>query len=195
MELVLDSHDRNALCAVARNSVNASLQNKASERPHAPGSISSKHPALSLRGHGAFVTLHENGQLRGCIGRMRSDEELSELVAGMACAAAFEDPRFPPLVAEELDSVEFEITVLGPMERMHDPSEVLIGTHGLYISHRGRAGVLLPQVATEQGWDRWEFLDRVCWKAGLPEGSWKAPGAEVYLFEGLVFGESPDRDS
>lgn len=193
MEPILDSRDRYSLCAIARNAVAACFPHEASEKPQATGSGTPTAPAL--RGHGAFVTLHEHGQLRGCIGRMKSDERLPDLVAEMARAAAFEDPRFPPLEAEELDSVEFEITVLGPMENMKDPSELLIGKHGLYIVHRGRAGVLLPQVATEQGWDRWEFLDRVCWKAGLPEGSWKEPGARVYLFEGLAFGESPGRDS
>lgn len=191
MELALDSIEKKSLCVIARDAVASCF----------PGKPASRNPAhalsaaLALRGHGAFVTLHENGQLRGCIGRMGSDERLADLVAAMAKAAAFEDPRFPPVEATELDSIVIEITVLGPMEKLSDPTDLVIGRHGLYINHRSRSGVLLPQVATEQGWDKWEFLDRVCWKAGLPEGSWKEPGARVYVFEGLVFGESSGTDS
>lgn len=191
MELVLDSIDKKSLCTIARDAVASYFSGKPAWRNPAP----SLSAALVLRGHGAFVTLHEGSHLRGCIGRMGSDERLADLVATMARAAAFEDPRFPPVEAAELDSIVFEITVLGPMEKLLDPAALMIGRHGLYIIHRSRAGVLLPQVATEQGWDKWEFLDRVCWKAGLHEGSWKEPGAQVYVFEGLVFGESSGNDS
>jgi len=107
----------------------------------------------------------------------------------MARAAAFEDPRFPSLDREEWPRVRIEISVLGPMERLASVEDVVIGVHGLYIVQGFRAGVLLPQVATEWGWDRDEFLAQVCRKAGLPAGAWKDPTAELHRFEAAVFGE------
>ncbi len=113
---------------------------------------------------GAFVTLREDGELRGCIGRLRADTPLYRVVQEMAVAAATEDPRFPPLTREELARVRLEISVLSPFRRLTDPTQVEVGTHGLLIIQGGQQGLLLPQVAVEEGWDREAFLEGVCRK-------------------------------
>jgi AmmeMemoRadiSam system protein A len=105
----------------------------------------------------------------------------------MAVAAAFQDPRFKPLTKGEYSKLEVEISVLTPLVRIEDPGKVKVGTHGIYMRRGGRSGVLLPQVATEQGWNREEFLDATCRKAGLPEKSWKEKDTEIYVFTAQVF--------
>jgi len=142
-----------------------------------------------LASRGAFVTLQETGELRGCIGHMWSNEQLYRLVQQMAIAAATEDPRFEPVQAEELPNIDIELSVLSPMQLVGDVSEIEVGRDGLYIVSGRYAGVLLPQVATEWGWDRDEFLREVCLKAGLPADAWKK-GATLYRFSAQVFGET-----
>ncbi|MCB2225211.1 MAG: AmmeMemoRadiSam system protein A [Desulfarculaceae bacterium] len=138
---------------------------------------------------GAFVTLHEHGRLRGCIGNFVGQGPLSQTIEEMAVAAASQDPRFPPLRREELDQVDLEISVLSPLKPIEDVSEIEVGTHGIYIiSPRGR-GVLLPQVATEYGWDRDTFLDQTCVKAGLAPGCWKDPSTQILIFSAQIFSE------
>lgn len=109
-------------------------------------------------------------------------------VADMARAAAFEDTRFRPLTAEELPDVDLEISVLTPMRRIADVTEIEVGRHGLWVAQGHRRGVLLPQVATCCGWGRETFLEQTCLKAGLPRDAWRR-GAEIYVFEAEVFGE------
>jgi AmmeMemoRadiSam system protein A len=138
---------------------------------------------------GAFVTLHTGKNLRGCIGRMTASAPLEETVRTMAVSAAFEDPRFPPLKKDELSRCTIEISALSPMEICPDPRQVQVGVHGLYLVHRGRSGVLLPQVPVEQGWNLDEYLDYICVKAGLPPHSYDAPGAQLFTFTAVVFGE------
>lgn len=150
-------------------------------------SFETEDPVLR-RPAGAFVTLRKGGELRGCIGRLRADTPLYRVVQEMAVAAATEDPRFPPLTREELDDVTLEISVLSPFRRLTDPAQVQVGVHGLLLIKGGAQGLLLPQVAVEEGWGREEFLDGVCRKAGLPEGCWRE-GATLYAFTALVFGE------
>ena len=107
----------------------------------------------------------------------------------MAVAAASHDPRFHPVRPEELDVIDLEISVLSPLEEIDDPETIEVGTHGIYlINPRGR-GVLLPQVATEYGWDRETFLDQTCVKAGLAPGCWKDPETKILVFSAQVFGE------
>jgi len=138
---------------------------------------------------GAFVTLKEEGRLRGCIGYILPRRPLYLAVQSAALAAAFQDPRFPPLAREELDKVEIEISVLSPLHRLDDPEKLEVGKHGIMIVKGGASGLLLPQVAVEEGWDREEFLRGVCHKAGLPEDAWKDKDAELYVFTAEVFGE------
>ncbi|HNR95543.1 MAG: hypothetical protein BWY10_01016 [Chloroflexi bacterium ADurb.Bin180] len=147
------------------------------------------NPSAGLREHcGAFVTLTEQGELRGCIGHLRSEQELYLTIQQMAIAAATEDPRFRPVSAAELALVHIEISVLSPMVRVADVKEIEIGRDGLYIVSGFQSGVLLPQVATEWGWDRDEFLEQVCRKAGLPRNAWRA-GSTLYRFSAQVFEE------
>lgn len=138
---------------------------------------------------GAFVTLNEHGQLRGCIGYIVPLKPLYEAVIEMAVNAAVRDPRFKPVTARELSDLEIEISVLSPLERCTDLNRITIGRDGLYIRKGNYAGLLLPQVATEWHWDRKEFLRRVCEKAGLPPHAYIDPEAVLYTFTAEVFHE------
>jgi len=137
---------------------------------------------------GAFVTLKRGGRLRGCIGTLECRSSLAEEVVRVARSAALEDPRFAPLTAAELDGLEVEVSVLGPLEAIDplDPAAIAIGRHGLVVEQGHRRGLLLPQVAVEWGWDREEFLSQTCVKAGLPPDAWRR-GALVYRFDAAVF--------
>jgi AmmeMemoRadiSam system protein A len=177
----LTAEERDALLRAARESIAAHFQGRRPQLPAATGALAEKR--------GAFVTLHRrDGELRGCVGLMRSDRPLLETVARMAVAAATEDGRFAPVTSAELDALSIEISALGPLEPIR-PEEVEVGRHGLLISRGGRRGVLLPQVPVEHGWDRETFLAHTCWKAGLPEDDWRKPGVELLGFTAVVFGE------
>ncbi|MDR2078593.1 MAG: AmmeMemoRadiSam system protein A, partial [Treponema sp.] len=170
MEFIVSAEERQALLADARESIAAKLEGR---KP-----VYSRSPALEQLGAagdsaltkpcGAFVTLHLKGEghgkpgLRGCIGRMSAAWPLEKTVREMAVEAAFGDPRFPPLSPEEFPRCSIEISALSPMSPCPDPREVKVGVHGLYLSHRGRAGVLLPQVPVEQGWNQDQYLDYIC---------------------------------
>jgi hypothetical protein len=148
----------------------------------------SDDPVLN-RHAGVFVTLMENGELRGCIGRMQADETpLYRTVQEMAVAAATSDPRFAPLAADELSRVSIEISILSPMRRIADVQEIVVGTHGLMLVEAGQRGVFLPQVPVEQGWNRDQYLENLCGKAGLPTTCMSA-NPELYAFTAFVFGE------
>lgn len=136
---------------------------------------------------GAFVTLKRNGALRGCIGYVMAEEPLYKTITRMAQAAAFEDPRFSPLVAEELEGLDVEISVLGPLTPCEDVQAIEIGRHGLIIRRGMYSGLLLPQVPVEWGWDRETFLAHTCRKAGLPENAWQQPDTQIIWFEAEVF--------
>ena len=138
---------------------------------------------------GAFVTLHLQGMLRGCIGYIKGIKPLYLTIAEMARAAAFGDPRFQPLGADEFNRIDIEITVLSPLSRISDPESVEVGKHGLLVRKGGYQGLLLPQVPVEQGWDRKTFLDHTCMKAGMQQGCWKETETELFVFSGEVFGE------
>ncbi|MBG3876549.1 AmmeMemoRadiSam system protein A [Desulfovibrio oxamicus] len=150
-------------------------------------------PGVLHRSLGAFVTFKKGGHLRGCIGSMVGDGPLYLTVARMARAAAFEDPRFPPVTAAEAPELGLDISVLGPLSRCPDPSQVRVGRHGLLVRQGYRSGVLLPQVPVEWGWDRETFLAQTCRKAGLPpeawRDAWKDGRTELYWFEAEVFGD------
>ncbi|MEZ5359700.1 MAG: AmmeMemoRadiSam system protein B [Candidatus Zixiibacteriota bacterium] len=131
---------------------------------------------------GAFVTINKNGMLRGCIGLVQARHPLAETVANMAIAAAFDDPRFPEVTPDELNDLEFEISVMSPLSLVDDIEEIRVGRHGLMIRLDMHSGLLLPQVATEHGWDRITFLEQTCLKAGLPKNSYKDKRAQIYKF-------------
>jgi AmmeMemoRadiSam system protein A len=194
MNFTITGQEKEALLAEARETISAKLEGRQPQyrlEPVLQKAIEEGASALS-KPCGAFVTLH-SGQgkknLRGCIGRMSASGPLEKTVRTMALEAAFGDPRFPPLDAAEFPGISIEISALSPMELCPDPRSVQVGVHGLYLIHRGRGGVLLPQVPVEQGWDLDEYLDYICVKAGLPPHSYDAPGAELYTFTAVVFGE------
>ena len=149
--------------------------------------IAPKSTGLQLES-GCFVTIKQQGQLRGCIGNFVSDKPLYRLVQEMAVSAATRDPRFYPMKQPDLDDFELEISVLSPLVQITSIDEIQVGKHGIYIMQNSYRGVLLPQVATEYGWDRETFLKHTCLKAGLPENAWER-GCEIYVFSALVFGE------
>lgn len=135
---------------------------------------------------GCFVTIKQEGQLRGCIGNFQSDQPLYLNVVEMAVAAATGDPRFVPMGTRDLADFSLEITVLSPLEKVDRIDQIFIGTHGLYIEKGSRRGVLLPQVATEYDWDKETFLQQTCLKAGIDADAWQSPGADIYTFTGQI---------
>jgi len=140
---------------------------------------------------GAFVTLREHGQLRGCIGRFEADLPVYNVVQQMAISAATQDPRFRPVAPEELDKLTYEISILSPLRKITGTDEIVLGKHGVTVS-KGlfNHGVFLPQVATETGWNKEEFLSELCsQKAGLPRNCWKDPSVELQVFTAQVFPE------
>lgn len=139
------------------------------------------------RPFGAFVTLTVDGRLRGCIGHIVGDRPLFETIGEMAEAAAFGDPRFPPLSRTEFDNVEIEISILSPLAECPDPELVEVGRHGLLVRQGMHSGLLLPQVPVEWGWDRRTFLEQTCRKAGLAPECWKDPNTTLLWFEAEVF--------
>ena len=139
---------------------------------------------------GAFVTLHKNGELRGCIGYIKAYKSIKDTIKDMAIAAAFNDPRFPPLQKEELNSIEIEISLLSELKKIDSINEIEVGKHGLYVERGYFSGLLLPQVATEWNWDKKTFLNQVCAKAMMPYDCWKYNDTEIYIFTAEIFSES-----
>jgi AmmeMemoRadiSam system protein A len=177
----LSPETRERLLELARRSIASHLEGAA--EPPADG-LGLAHP------QGAFVSLktEPRGHLRGCIGHVEGDQPLGETVRRVAVAAAVEDPRFPPVTREELDSLRLEISVLSPLEPIR-PEDVEVGTHGLLVRFRGRSGLLLPQVPVAQKWERETFLEHTCRKAGLPPDAWRHPECVLLGFTATVFGE------
>jgi len=138
---------------------------------------------------GVFVTLHKHGQLRGCIGYIEGLAPLYQAVMEMAKSAAFNDPRFNPVTMKEVPELEIEISVLSPLKKVKDVQEIQVGKHGIIIQQGFHRGLLLPQVATEWGWNREEFLEQTCYKAGLPKDSWKDASSEIFIFSAEIFSE------
>jgi len=141
--------------------------------------------ALARKG-GAFVTLHLDGRLRGCIGYIEGIKSLAEAVADNGRSAAVGDPRFLPVTPDEVPRMEIEISALTPLRGVGGPEEIEVGRHGVLLEKEGRSAVFLPQVATEQGWDRDTTLDQLALKAGLRPGEWRH-GARFRIFEAEVF--------
>jgi AmmeMemoRadiSam system protein A len=140
--------------------------------------------------YGIFVTLHKNSELRGCIGYVEGIRPLQHAVEEMAISAAFKDPRFPPVTAEEFEILELEISVLSPLQEIQNIEEIEVGTHGLVIEKGYYRGLLLPQVAVEYKWDRETFLKHTCHKAGLAEDAWKDKSTKIKIFSAEIFSES-----
>jgi len=152
-----------------------------------------EQPTPALQSHsGCFVTIKQQGQLRGCIGSFVAQQPLWQTVQEMAISAATRDPRFYPMKPGDLANFQLEISVLSPLQPIQSIEEIQVGTHGLYLIKGHNHGVLLPQVATEYGWDRETFLRHSCLKAGLSETAWKKE-CEIYIFSAEVFGDTPSK--
>jgi AmmeMemoRadiSam system protein B/AmmeMemoRadiSam system protein A len=183
VEAGLSEKDKETLMHIARTTIEHKVKGKE------PPEFEVDSPILKEK-RGAFVTIHKHGRLRGCIGYIEAIKPLYITIQEMAEAAALNDPRFPPVSSEELPLLDLEISVLTPLRRIKDVNEIQIGKHGIVLKKGYHQGVFLPQVATEQGWDRITFLNEICFKAGIHDKNcWKAKDAEIYIFSAEVFEE------
>jgi len=180
----MNDAQKQTLLKAARDTVEAVIKREPTQKPQ------SDDPELNAQ-CGCFVTLKNHGQLRGCIGQFISDKPLIELVVDMAKASATGDPRFfaDPITTDELSQLDIEISVLSPLQQTNEPLNLRLGVDGIYIKKGFASGCFLPQVATEAGWSKEEFLSYCCaHKAGLAPDAWKDAETEVYLFTADVFG-------
>jgi AmmeMemoRadiSam system protein A len=166
-----------ALLALAREAVAASVQGR--RLPPLPDL-----PELT-EARGVFVSLHRGGMLRGCLGHLEADLPVGEATRRMAVASSRDDPRFRPVTADELEGLDVEVSVLSPFKPVR-PDDVVPGRDGLLVRRGSRVGVLLPQVAIEQQWDRLSFLRAVCQKAALPSEAWREAGTELFAFQAQI---------
>ena len=181
MNFTLTEDEKRMLLLTARESVRSHLFG---------GELSLPRPTENMTAQcGAFVTIHKKGKLRGCIGHITAVKPLFTGIQELAVSAAFNDPRFPQLTGDEYPDIDIEISVLTPLESIDSPEKVEVGKHGILIQRGFRSGVLLPQVATEQGWDRETFLSYTCRKAGLPEDCWREKDTKIQIFSAIIFGE------
>ena len=175
----LTEEDKRVLHHIARRAIEEAARGK----PVPECTVNSR--ALREK-RGAFVTLKKRGRLRGCIGCIKGVKPLYKIVGEMA-AAAFHDPRFRPVTEIELPDLEIEISILAPLKRIKDVEEIEVGRHGILIEREFHSGLLLPQVATEYGWNRKTFLERCCLKAGLPKDAWQDEKTRIHTFSAEVF--------
>jgi len=182
VEPALKSKEKKALLEIARTAIRAAVL-KTDNKPEPR-----EEKTLNMR-NGCFVTIKQDGELRGCIGNFQSELPLFKEVAEMAAASATQDPRFYPLQEPDLDSISLEISVLSALVKIDDIEEIEIGKHGVYLEKGFYRGVLLPQVAVEHDWDRETFLKQTCLKAGLPTDSWESEDADIYIFSAQIFGD------
>lgn len=180
---MLNKDQRKRLLEIARSSIESYLETQ--RKPEITEEDQQLHKEM-----GAFVTLHEHGDLRGCTGNIIGRGPLYLTVRDMSVESAVGDPRFPPLELAELKNIEIEISVLSPLEKVDSAEKIELGKHGVLIKKGYRSGVFLPQVATETGWTKEEFLSNLCsHKAGLASGAWKDKDSEIYIFSAEVFSE------
>ncbi len=182
-EFTLSDAEKDELLKLARQSVESAVKDR---KLHENGPV--RFESLNQE-RGAFVTLNEHGELRGCIGYVSPVRPLAETVRDVAAAAATQDPRFRPVTTAELGQLEYEISVLSPLRRVLDVSQIQVGRHGLIMKRGDKMGLLLPQVPVGQHWDRKTFLEETCLKAGLPTDAWQHPDTDIFSFTALVFGE------
>lgn len=181
----LTESEKKTLLEIARNAIKAKLFSEAEPEVSPDKLTSTLKESL-----GAFVTITINGQLRGCVGRFMPTEPLYKVVESMAVAAAFSDTRFSPLSKQEYPEIEIEISALGPLQRINDINEIVIGKHGVYVKKGMRSGTLLPQVPEGRGWTVEDFLGYTSRdKAGIGWNGWKDKDAEIYVYEAVVFHE------
>jgi MEMO1 family protein len=179
----LTRHEKNELLALARKSVEYAVREKKAYEPTASAS------EVLNEERGAFVTLRESGELRGCIGYTSAVKPLYMTVRDTATFAAMRDPRFQPVVASELPQIDYEVSVLSPLRRVLDVRQIKVGQHGLLMKNGAYEGILLPQVPVDERWDRLRFLEETCAKAGMHSSCWKDENTDIFMFTAVVFGE------
>ena len=179
---MLSPDEKAALLKLARTTLESYLDNETIPSCQTPG-------GNLVERKGAFVSLHCGDELRGCIGQLYPDRELYKIVQHCVLSAALEDNRFMHVVKEEVGELSIEISVLTPFRRIRQIEEIEVGKHGLYMVQGHFRGLLLPQVATQYGWDRITFLRQTCRKSGLPESAWQEPQTAIHIFEAEVFSE------
>ena len=173
--------DQQRLLALARHALEARVRRQPPPRPERGGAL--EWP------RGAFVTIHCRGDLRGCLGRIETEAPLADTIAHLAASVSDSDPRFDPVSVLELGGISLEISVLTPEREIHAIADIEVGRHGLIVEQSARRGLLLPQVATEHGWDADTFVSHTCLKAALPADAWRH-GARMLVFEAQVFGDA-----
>jgi AmmeMemoRadiSam system protein B/AmmeMemoRadiSam system protein A len=179
----LNDHDKSELLSLARKSVEHAVKEKVE---YEPGAVTSE--ALN-QDRGAFVTLRESGELRGCIGYTSAMKPLYMTVRDTATFAALRDSRFHPVSASELPRLEYEVSVLSPLRRVVDIQQIKVGEDGLLMKNGEHEGLLLPQVPVEEKWDRQKFLEETCGKAGMRSSCWRDEDTDIFMFTAVVFGE------
>lgn len=184
IDMGLSEADKKKLLEIARNTIKSRLYGYGEKSPEF---IPPESVTLNEK-RGAFVTLQKHGLLRGCIGYIEPQKPLYKTIEEMAQAAAFKDPRFPPLRREEFDDLSIEISVLTPLREIKDINEIEVGVHGIYVVKGFHSGLLLPQVAVQYKWDRLTFLEETCHKAGLPSNAWEDTDTRIYIFSADIFG-------
>ena len=182
-EFTLTHEEKDELMRIARTSVETAVRDR---KTYLVGATN--FPRLE-EARGAFVTLKEHGELRGCIGYITPMKSLKETVRDVAAYAALEDSRFTPVTTQELPQIEYEISVMSPLRRVIDLKEIKVGKHGLVMKQGEAEGVFLPQVPVEEHWDRDTYIEETCVKAGLPRSAWKDDSTDIFMFTALVFGD------
>lgn len=182
MTIELSNNEKKILLSIARRAVEAVVRDERYS-PDDPGYDNLREKM------GAFVTLHENSELRGCIGYIESHSPLFQTVAEVAAKSAVADPRFNPVREDEVEKLDIEISILSKPQLVKDISEIKVGRDGLIMERGFYRGLLLPQVAVENGWTREEFLQYTCLKAGMHTDCYKDPETKIYSFTALVFSE------
>ncbi len=178
----LNPGQKSFLLSLARNAIVARVKSQSINLPECEDSRLQEN-------QGCFVTILQEGNLRGCIGNFLSEKPLYQEVASMAQTAAVQDPRFYPMQEEDLEDFSLEISVLSPLQQVEEVEEIEVGTHGIYLEKGFARGVLLPQVATSHKWDRRTFLEQTAVKAGLEPDDWDANETTLYRFSAEIFGE------
>lgn len=183
MENLLNTEQKKKLLKIARDTIIEYVTNKKVLE------VKETDPALNQT-LGAFVTLHINKELRGCIGNIIGQKPLYLTIRDMAIASASEDPRFSPLTKGEIPLIHIEISVLSTLKEIKNPDEITLGKHGVLVKSGSKGGVFLPQVASQTCWTKEEFMGNLCkHKAGLPQDAWKKGQCEIHIFSAEVFSE------
>jgi AmmeMemoRadiSam system protein A len=181
----LSPKEKDGLLKIARKSVETAVRARTLYYPTLEGLESLQQD------RGAFVTLKEHGELRGCIGYIAPMKPLYMTVRDVAGHAALRDSRFSPVTVDELGKLEYEVSVLSPLHRVADIKQIRLGQDGLVLWKGEYEGVFLPQVPTEQRWNLMTYLEQLCYKAGLPKDAWRDEDADLFSFTAIVFGDQP----